>query len=200
MSYGDPNNPYSQPPQGQQPGQQQYGYPQQQPGPPPGQPYGQFPQQGGQPQYGGYPGGPMGGPQKAPGTVTTARVLLFVLGGLMIIASLALFAVGAAAQNDDVQSAFDDQGMAISGGLFIGLGVLVLAIGILEIIVAAKFGKGGNGVRVTAIVIGAILTVGYVVNLFMGNIVALLGLAASILIIVYCAKADAKAWFNRPRY
>lgn len=80
MSFGDPNNPYGQPPQQPPGGQPNYGYPQQQPGQP-GQPGYGYPQQPpGQPGY-GYPNQQQPGygyPQypQAPGTLQANNGLI----------------------------------------------------------------------------------------------------------------------------
>jgi hypothetical protein len=211
-----PNNPYGQQPPPQQP-QQPYGYPQQPPQQPQ-QPYGYpqqppqqpqpgygYPQQQQQPQgaqpYGAYPQQPhapygyAGGPEVMPQAPKTARTLLFVLGGMEIVAALLVF-VGAAAL-----SALDDTN---SSSLPIGVlwfaGVFALALGALCIAMGTKFKTGGPGTRTGAIVIGALVLVGGVINLFSGGVFALLPLVPAILVIVFSAKAETAAWFNRPRY
>ncbi|MEU0665877.1 RDD family protein [Streptomyces lavendulocolor] len=80
MSFGDPNNPYGQQPQGQ-PQQPGYGYPQQAPqGVPPQQGYGYPQQPGGQP-YGAYP--------QQPGTLQANNGYINVPGlGTVEIASM----------------------------------------------------------------------------------------------------------------
>jgi hypothetical protein len=196
-----PSNPYGQQPP-QQP-QQPYGYPQQQPQQPQpgyGYPQQQQPPQGAQP-YGAYPQQPQapygyaGGPEVMPQSPKTARTLLFVLGGMEIVAALLVF-VGAAAL-----SALDDTN---SSSLPIGVlwfaGVFALALGALCIAMGTKFKTGGPGTRTGAIVIGALVLVGGVINLFSGGIFALLPLVLAVLVIVFSAKAETAAWFNRPRY
>ncbi|MFG2113989.1 RDD family protein [Streptomyces sp. NPDC048718] len=81
MSFGDPNNPYGQQPQGGQPGQQPgYGYPQQ-PGQQPGQPGYGYPQQPGQQPGYGYP--------QAPGTVQANNGYISLHGlGTVQVASM----------------------------------------------------------------------------------------------------------------
>lgn len=90
MSFGDPNNPYGAP-QAQQPG---YGYPQQ--GQQPGYGYPQAPPVG---AYGMPPA-----PETMPGTVSAARVMMWVIVALQVVGA-GLFAFGAigvnAAKNDN---------------------------------------------------------------------------------------------------
>ncbi|QXE35125.1 hypothetical protein KQY30_13445 [Streptomyces sp. GMY02] len=194
MSFGDPNNPYGQ--QGQQPGQPGYGYPQGQPGQQPGYGYPQAPPV--QP-YGGYPGAP-GGQMEMPGGVKAARVMLWVISGFQIISGLLTFAaMGAiddAVSNSGATSAeaetFADLGKGIVG--FIAVVTLIFAA--LSILLALKMKTGGNATRVCAIVYGSFATLGGILSLPLGIVTVALG----ILIIVFVAKSDGAAWFQRPRY
>lgn len=193
----DPNNPYAQPQQGQQPG---YGYPQQ--GQQPG--YG-YPQQGGLPSYGGpaeqgYPMGAPGMPMVMPGGVKAARVMLFVVGGLGLIGAVFLF-IAAAAFDEMVENSSaagaDTAGLAdLGAGLVAVVGVLALVVAGLGILLGAKFSTGGNGVRIGTIVYGAFMILGGVLQLPVGILQLVLG----ILVVVFVAKSDGNAWFNRPRY
>ncbi|MCC3649974.1 MULTISPECIES: hypothetical protein [Streptomyces] len=201
MSDTGPNNPYG-PPQGGQypsspqqpgPGYGQAPYPQQ-----PGQGYGQapYPQQPGQP-YGGYPGGNQM-PEQMSGTLKTARVLLFVFGGLGLIGGLFMTAGGALLNNSEVREAVEEQGGlqdGISAGLLLGLGAFALILSIAEIVVAAKFGKGGSGVRIAAIVVGALMIVSGIYFFPPG----LLWIIAGGLVVAFTAMKDGAAWFARPR-
>lgn len=179
MSFGDPNNPYAQQgqPQGQQPG---YGYPQA----PPVQPYG-----------GGYPTGPT----TMPGGVKAARVLLFVIAGLQMIGTVifALSAVAIKAAQDDPTLKDDIQFEQLQdfsvGGLWAGT-ALIFAWGILAIVLGAKFGSGGNGIRVTAMVFGIITAI---LGIYPFIIIGLVHTVLAILVAVFVGKSDGSAWFNR---
>ncbi|MEU3396339.1 hypothetical protein ACVW0K_004417 [Streptomyces filamentosus] len=202
MSFGDPNNPYGQPPQGQQPG---YGYPQAPQGVPPQGGYG-YP--AAPSPYGAYPGGaPYGMPPVMPGGVKAARVMLWIMGILQILVGLALAVGGSLFVNEaDVDSGTT----AVATGVFVGIGAFVLGLGIWGVVIAARCAKGGNGIRVSGIVYGSLLTLGGLSNLGVsasqtaatgGNQGgSLVGLVLGILIIVFFSKADAGAWFKRPRY
>jgi hypothetical protein len=187
---GTPGYGYPQQPPSGQPD----GYPQQPPAGPPG--YGYPQQQPGHP-YGAYPGGPDQMPVQMPGTVKTARVLLFVVGGLNVLAALLLAVAGAALQSGEVSTA-DTEGL--SGGLLFFMAVISAALAVAAIVIAAKFGKGGNGVRVGAIVVGSLIIASGAVNVATGNAPSIVGLAIGVLVVVFSAKQDAKMWFNRPRY
>lgn len=189
MSFGDPNNPYGQPPQ--QPGQPGYGYPQQ-----PQQGYG-YPAA---PPVGAYPGAPV--PTSMPGTVSTARVLLWVIVGLQLI-GVALFAISAAgveaAKNDPTlreEPAFE-QLADYSSGLLWGLTLFALAWGVFALVLAVKFGKGGNGVRITALIFGIVTAI---LGIYPFVLVGLIHTVLAILIAVFVGNAAGSAWFNRPRY
>ncbi|MEV7235818.1 hypothetical protein AB0N06_18030 [Streptomyces sp. NPDC051020] len=195
MSFGDPNNPYGQ----QQGGQPGYGYPQQAPQ--------------GVPQQGGYPAAPpvQGGygvpgvPTEMPGGVKAARVMLYVITGLQVIGAV-IFAIAAAAVNaakndatlkDDVQF---QQLADYSGNALWGIVAFAVLWGVLAVFLAVKFGKGTNGIRITAIVFGAITAI---LGIYPFVIFGLVHTVLAVLIIVFVARADGSAWFNRqqqPQY
>ncbi|MFE7585680.1 hypothetical protein ACFU5Y_29400 [Streptomyces gardneri] len=195
MSFGDSNNPYGQPQgQPQQPG---YGYPQQAPqGVPPQQGYG-YPAAPPVSPYGG--GGYPGAVTEMPGSVKAARVMLFVIGGLQMI-GVVLFALTAmtisAAQNDPaVKDDVQFQQLAdMSTGAIWGITAVVLAWGVLAIVLGAKFGSGGNGIRITALVFGIITAI---LGIYPFIIVGLAHTVLAILVAVFVGKADGAAWFNR---
>ncbi|MBQ0986425.1 hypothetical protein KBZ10_18285 [Streptomyces sp. F63] len=188
MSDAGPNNPYGPPRSGPYPSSPQQ----------PGQGYGQvpYPQQPGQP-YGGYPGGNRM-PERMPGTVKTARVLLFVFGGLGLVGGLFMAGSGALLNNREVRDAIEEQGgmpEGISAGLLLGLGALALVLSIAEIVVGAKFGRGGSGTRTAAIVVGALMVVSGIYFFPPG----LLWVLAGGLVVVFTAMKDGAAWFGRAR-
>lgn len=198
MSQPDPNNPYAKAPQGNDP----YSAPPQGPaqgppqGPPPS-PYA-YPQQApGQP-YGAYPGGVPGMPPQPAGTVKAARVLLFVLGGLGTLGGLLVTAGGAMLGNADVKKTIEDQGGlpdGVSAGLLVALGVFSLALSIASIVVGAKFASGASGVRVAAIVCGALNLIAGIFYLPLGSV----WIVGGGLIAAFAAMKDGAAWFGRPR-
>ncbi|MCX4533169.1 hypothetical protein ACWD4L_29895 [Streptomyces sp. NPDC002596] len=196
MSNGDPNNPYGQP-QGGQPG---YGYPQQAPQGVPQQGYG-YPQA--PPVQGGY--GFPGVPTEMPGGVKAARVMLYVITGLQVIGAV-IFAIAAAAVQaakndatlkDDVQF---QQLADYSGNALWGVVAFAVLWGVLAVFLAVKFGKGTNGIRITAIIFGAITAI---LGIYPFVIFGLVHTVLAVLIIVFVARADGNAWFNRqqqPQY
>lgn len=194
MSFGDPNNPYGQQ-QGAQPGGQPgYGYPQQAPQGAPQQGYG-YPQA--PPVQGGY--GYPGGPTEMPGGVKAARVMLFVIAGLQVIGAifvaLAAAAVNAAKEDPTLKEDVQFQQLAdYSGNALWGIVVFAILWGVLAVFLAAKFGKGGNGIRVTAIVFGVITAI---LGIYPFILIGLIHTVLAILVIVFVAKSDGGAWFNR---
>ncbi|SDC72911.1 hypothetical protein [Streptomyces prasinopilosus] len=206
MSFGDPNNPYGQPPQ--QPGQSGgpgYGYPQQQP---PGQPGYGYPSPPSFPQAYGQPGPAV----TMPGSVTAARVMLFVLGGLQAVSGLLMIVASGwfadyfeemvssdPALSSDPNISSDDVG-AIGAGIMIVLGVIVLGFAFWAILTAVKMASGYGGVRVSAIIYASVVTLFSVISLLTANVFALISLILGVLIIVFCANRNGSHWFNRPRY
>lgn len=210
MSFGDPNNPYGQQPQGQQPG---YGYPQAPQGVPQQGGYG-YPAAPPVSPYGAYPGGPSQIPQSMPGLLTTARVFLYLISAVQIVFGV-LYLFGAAATSDASNTAsdyagdnpFSDIGNVATGALVV-FAIIALALGALSITLGVKFGSGGQGVRITTVVYGALGTLPGLYLLFVGFDI---GLASIILpgliwtvfgVIITIAPVipSGTAWFARPRY
>lgn len=209
MSYGDPNNPYGQPPQ-QPPAAPGYGYPQQAPpGVPPQQGYG-YPQQ--QPAYPGYPGGNMM-PQSMPGLLVTARVFLFLISAVQILAAVVYLYIGAIAS--DVSDSADDYGFGAVGdggdaitGILIVVALVAAALGALSITLGVKFSRGGQGIRITTVVYGALGGVVGLIALFVGLdsglataiIGPLIWVTFAVIITIAPVVPSGTAWFARPRY
>ncbi|MFJ6794824.1 hypothetical protein [Streptomyces sp. NPDC091268] len=213
MSFGDPNNPYGQQPQGQ-PG---YGYPQQAPqGVPPqgGYAYPQHQAPAPAPQgFGGYPlaypvghGGYPG--IRMPGLMKTARVLLFIIGGLQLLVGVIAVITGIALSTQVSSSSGE-----LTGGIVIAIGAAALLFALLPIILGARFSKGRGGVRVTTIIYGALGVLGSLGNLgtmaSQGDyapmmapavISAVIGLTVSGIILASMVGSSASLWFQRPRY
>ncbi|MDF6019273.1 hypothetical protein [Streptomyces sp. JH34] len=201
MSFGDPNNPYGQQQGGQPGGQPGYGYPQQAPQGVPQQGYG-YPQA--PPVQGGY--GFPGGPATMPGGVKAARIMLYVLGGFQVIGAIFMVIGGAwlsdkLSEAESSYSSTSTQDAAdISMGIFVVLGILTLGIALWAILTAAKFTSGGNGIRISAIVYGSLVTLFSVISLLTTNVFALISIALGIMVVVFCAKQDGAEWFQRPRH
>ncbi|MER7766323.1 hypothetical protein [Kitasatospora sp. NPDC096140] len=204
MSYPpDPNNPYGQPPAA--PG---YGYPQQ--APPAAYGYPQQP-----PAYGYAPVAP---PRSMPGLVMTARVLLFVVGGVQVLLTGLLLIVAASAKTVANQHSTSSDtaifGNAAAGVLLV-LGILYLLASVLSITLGVKFGKGGPATRITTIVYGSVaLLLGALVTISaitgstqaqaagsgFGVVVGVLWIGICVLWIVAMSTREGVDWFNRPRY
>ncbi|MCX4669362.1 hypothetical protein OG453_22240 [Streptomyces sp. NBC_01381] len=208
MSYGDPNNPYGQPPQ-QPPAAPGYGYPQQAPpGVPPQQGYG-YPQQ---PAYPGYPGGNMM-PQTMPGLLVTARVFLFLISAVQIIFAIIYLYVGAIASDagdsgeDLGLTGMGEAGDAVAGIAIIGA-LIAAALATLSITLGVKFSRGGQGVRITTVIYGALGGIVGLIGLFVGLdsgfataiIGPLIWVTFAVIITIAPVVPSGTAWFARPRY
>ncbi|MGW2825524.1 hypothetical protein ACWC24_31620 [Streptomyces sp. NPDC001443] len=207
MSFGDPNNPYGQPPQ-QPPAAPGYGYPQQPPGVPPQQGYG-YPQQA----YPGYAGA-NAMPQTMPGLMTTARVLLYIVAAVQAIGGI-LMVLGAAAVNDASNSGEDtfgsnglsDLGHA-SAGIIVVIGVIFLGLTALSITLGVKFSRGGQGIRITTMVygiLGALFGVLILISAASASssaafVWALLWIGFGGIMAAAMIAPSGAAWFSRPRY
>ncbi|MGW5846836.1 hypothetical protein ACWFQ8_02525 [Streptomyces sp. NPDC055254] len=199
MSFGDPNNPYGQQQQPQAPqGQPGYGYPQQAPQGVPAQGGYGYPQQTAPTGPGGYPGAPV----TMPGGVKAARVMLWVIAGLQIvgIALLALAVVALDKLKDDpslqATEGFDTFNQFGSGVLY-ALIALAVVFMVASVVFALQIGKGGSGARIGIIVYAAF---GILLSLYPFFPLSLIHLVLLILVIVFVAKSDGAAWFNRARH
>ncbi|CAM5554215.1 hypothetical protein SAVIM338S_04518 [Streptomyces avidinii] len=206
MSFGDPNNPYAQQPQGGQPG---YGYPQQ--APQGGYGYPQQPQ-----AYPGVPGYP-GSPMPMPGGVKGARVILYILGILQALAGVVVVVLGAvfASEFTGSGSSSSDAGAAVSV-VFVIVGIVLVGISLWPILTAAKLGKGRGGVRVSGIIYGSLQTAFALLSVITNAIalsdphmadavvfsmlMAVVSLGLGLWIVIGLANSAASAYFKRPLY
>ncbi|MFC9626719.1 hypothetical protein ACFTXM_44480 [Streptomyces sp. NPDC056930] len=166
-------------------------------------------------QQPGYAGGSLDMPQR----VKAARIVLFLLAGFLIVLGLAALAQAEAAQNaldpysgpsgfmapaahEAEQEAAAHMVVAQSGMLW---DVIYAA---LALVLATRFGKGGNALRIGTIVYGAWLcvvgtfTLGLTADIAPATIdmAALVEPAAGVLLIVLMVQKDGVAWFSRPRH
>ncbi|MGW4750378.1 hypothetical protein ACWEPR_37085 [Streptomyces sp. NPDC004290] len=230
MSFGEPNNPYGPPPQQPAPADPPYGYPQQPPaapdyghpqqqaGPPPG--YG-FPQQPAYPGYPGYPAHPGGNaiPQSMPGLLATARVFLYLIAAVQIVVGLiwlyvAAFVNDVSNKADGLSSSSDNpfnglgDGGHMAAGLVLFMALIALGLATLSITLGVKFGRGGQGVRITTVVYGALggvlgllaLVAGLNSGLASAIIFPLLWVVFAAVITAAPVVPSGTAWFQRPRY
>ncbi|MFE9772524.1 hypothetical protein ACFYOV_12755 [Streptomyces sp. NPDC005931] len=195
MSFGDPNNPYGQPPQ-QQPPAPGYGYPQQ-PGVPQGYGYPAAPPVS-QPYGGGYV------PTQMPGITRAAQIMLGVIVlGHLIVAGMYGYALSkwdetmaeAGISGDSEAEAFADLGKGVVV-FFLGLAAVFAVLGLVLLL---QYAKGGNGVRVCSIVYGSFAIVTGIFTIAAYGL-GLVILAVAIMLIVFAAKRASADWFKRPRY
>ncbi|MEU7579306.1 hypothetical protein AB0B50_17080 [Streptomyces sp. NPDC041068] len=149
---------------------------------PPADPYAN--PQAGLPSYTGpaqdpaYAYGPMA-PQKMPGVVRAAQIVLWVLGGLTFLGTVGLIFIS----NPETAGA----------ALGVNLCVLVSAG------MAFRYGTVGNGIRVTCIVLMSVQIAVALGGAASGNGAGLLPLLGAIAVVVLLSQGAAGAWFKRPR-
>ncbi|GGV48987.1 hypothetical protein [Streptomyces griseoflavus] len=196
MSFGDPNNPYGQPPQ-QPPAGPGYGYPQQPGAPQQGYGYPAAPPVS-QPYGGGY------APTQMPGITRAAQILLAVIAVAHVIIA-AVYAVALAEWDELVDEAGISGDVNAEEFADLGKGVIVFFVGlasvfaILGLVLLLQYAKGGNGVRVCSIVYASFAIVSGIFALGMYGL-GLVIWVVSILVIVFAAKRASAEWFRRPRY
>ncbi|NJP50604.1 hypothetical protein HCJ93_11115 [Streptomyces sp. SBST2-5] len=188
MSFGDPNNPYGQPPQqpGQpvQPGQPGYGYPA---APPVQQPYG-----------GGYV------PTQMPGITRAARIMLAIVAAAHLLIAV-LYGYQLSKWDETMAEAGISGDSDLQQFADVGKGVVVFLTGlaavfaVLGLVLLLQYAKGGNGVRVCSIVYGSFAIVTGIFTLAAFGL-GLIILVVAILLIVFASKRASAEWFRRPRY
>ncbi|GGV80443.1 hypothetical protein [Streptomyces griseoloalbus] len=196
MSFGDPNNPYGQPPQ-QPPAGPGYGYPQQPGAPQQGYGYPAAPPVS-QPYGGGYV------PTQMPGLTRAAQILLAVIAVAHVIIAGAY--VKALSEWDETMLEAGITGDAEAERYAdLGKGVVVFFLGlaavfaILGLVLLLQYAKGGNGVRVCSIVYASFAIVSGIFSLALYGL-GLLIMIVSVLVIIFAAKRTSAEWFRRPRY
>ncbi|WP_125514776.1 hypothetical protein [Streptomyces sp. WAC 01529] len=125
-----------------------------------------------------YAYGPMA-PQRMPGSVRAAQIVLWVLAGLVLLAAIVIGATGD----------------AVTAGAVIGVNVLVMVAASL----AWTFHKAGSGIRVTCIVLMSLHALSALGGAANGNPGGLLPLLGAIAVVVLLSQGTAGAWFKRPR-
>ncbi len=198
MSFGDPNNPYGQPPQ-QPPAGPGYGYPQQPGAPQQGYGYPSAPPVS-QPYGGGY----APGPAQMPGITRAAQILLGVIAVAHLVIA-AVYGVTLAEWDETMLEAGITGDAEAERYADLGKGVVVFFLGlaavfaILGLVLLLQYAKGGNGVRICSIVYASFAIISGIFALPL-YLLGLLIMIVAILVIVFAAKRDSAEWFRRPRY
>lgn len=154
-----------------------------------------------------------------PQRVKTARIALFLFAGFLIVLGLAALAQADAAQSSlgesdtssDIllPSSLDSQQRAAAQMMLaqsaMGWGVVNATI---ALILAARFGKGANALRIGTIVYGVwhcvhgTFTLGLTGDIAPASVVmgALAEVGVGILLIILMIHKEGVAWFSRPRH
>lgn len=166
---------------------------------PPAAPAPYAPSATGSPHAAGAPPMPLSAPaqpRQRPGSVTFLAVIVFIQAGFMALAGLALTLggtfFGALLADLTAEAAVG----ALVTALFLVVGVVFLALAVLEFFIARGLLRGRNWARITQIVlsfIGCLLTLG---ALAVGNFTGVLSLALNIAAIVILFGRNAKAYFE----
>jgi hypothetical protein len=198
-------NPYGQPPSGEQPSGQPaspYG------GQPPQQnPYGQPPTYGEQNPYGqpapyGHPayGGPAS--DKRPGTVTAASVVTLIFSGLSLLIYAFVMIAVVVARNDVIDAITDEpdfQDLGISGDSVYGAVLAFVAVflvwSLIACILAVLVLRRSNAARITLVVSSAVTALFSLLGI--GSGISAITLIASVAVIVLLFTGGANDWFKR---
>ncbi|TLQ47543.1 hypothetical protein [Streptomyces marianii] len=129
-----------------------------------------------------------------PGTVRSVRAVLLAVGAVSVLASLGFVVAAATLETGAL------------GALFVGLLLLAaLLLGVFAtavIAIARRFAGGGNGVRIGAVAIGSLLTLGGASGLVAhsgawGSWAA--AVAAGLFVTVLSTGDASREWFDLPR-
>lgn len=126
-----------------------------------------------------------------PGTVRSVRAVLLAVGAGSALASLGFVVAAATLETGAL------------GALFVGLLLLAaLLLGLFAaavIVIARKFTDGGNGVRIGAVAVGALLTSGSASGLLAHSGAWGAGVAAGLFVTVLSMGDASREWFGLPR-
>ncbi|MES4893283.1 hypothetical protein [Streptomyces sp. NPDC096012] len=145
-------------------------------------------------------------------------MVLFLLAGFLVVLGLAALAQAEAAQSalDAYGESWWSRAPAVEGAKQAAVRMAFAQSGMVQgvihaalaLVLAARFGKGGNALRIGTIVYGAwhcvvgTFTLGLTAGVAPTAIVmaAVVELAAGVLLIVFMVQRDGVAWFSRPRH
>lgn len=163
-----------------------------------GQSYGGAPAPGygapstpGAPGYGGAPWA--GGAMPRPGTVTAGSILAFIGGGFMVIIGLVLALAGGSGALDDMDMPGFAGGL---GGLFVGLGLVVLLFGALVIFFGVMAFKGKRWGAIALAVLAGLSLIGGISGIAQGDGSGLVGVAWGITSAVLLLLAPSQAYYR----
>lgn len=127
---------------------------------------------------GGRPATRVGVPTRLPGQVSAASVLEFIVGGVTIVGAVFFLALGSVI------------------GAFAAIGILLLAIGGLQIWVGVALRQLRSWARIAAIVLALIGGVLSLISLLQGDVLSLLGLGIDVAIVILLGQRASVAAFD----
>ncbi|MEU0896675.1 hypothetical protein [Streptomyces massasporeus] len=154
---------------------------------------------------------PVAAGAKMPGPMTTARVLLYIvsavqiiIGGVAVIGALAFSKASDAGEDKFGDNPLSDIGN-MGAGLLIGAGLVFFLLAALSIVLGVKFSRGGQVIRITTAVYGALgAVVGILLLVNSGGsggaiVMSLLWVVFGGIMATAVTVPSGTAWFNRPR-
>ncbi|MCX5405852.1 phage holin family protein [Streptomyces sp. NBC_00335] len=147
---------------------------------------------------GPYPVGPGGtyapASQEMPRAVKSARIALFAGAGLNFVIGLSVLVLTFAG------TVADETGEAgLTDGALLIVALITLLTGVVCLVIGLKFRKGGNGVRIAAIVIAALIGANSLFGLISGDGTSGPSFVFTAVVLSCCLKKESAAWFRRPR-
>ncbi|MEU2433680.1 hypothetical protein ABZ611_30020 [Streptomyces sp. NPDC007861] len=126
-----------------------------------------------------------------PGTVRSVRAMLLAVGAGSVVAALGFVVAAATFETGALGT--------VVVGFFLLAAVLLGAFAAASIVIASKFADGGNGVRIGAVVVGSLLTVGSATGLMAHSGAWGFGVVVGLLVTILSTREDTRDWFGLPR-
>lgn len=127
-----------------------------------------------------------------PGWVTMVAVFQFIGGGFLALGGLLVATVGGS-----VASLIDHPVADILGSIAAVAGIIMIAIGILEILLGTQVLKGKEWARIVSLVLAFLAAAADAFGLLAGNVFGIFSLAIDVLIIVGLLLPQTVAWFRQ---
>ena len=129
-------------------------------------------------------------PRSMPGSVAAARVIMYVFGAFGLLGAIGAFyqaSQGGAGKNASGPAAIDP-------GILVAAGIASLVLAATGILLASRFSRGGNGVRLGAIAFGSVLAILGLLTVIV--VVGILPLGVGLLIVIFMVKQEGSDWFK----
>lgn len=136
-----------------------------------------------------------------PITLLIAVILVWITAVTDAVAGIAFVAIGATSSTSELKAAYEAAGIAgqTFGGVFIMVGILFVAMAVLEAVCAVFLGRGASWARVVVTVLLVLSMIGDVTGFFQGGgelILSVVSLVVKVLVLWLMWNARSSAWIR----